>query len=103
LPRQRPPVHDWEEAALIGRLYPALSDLAAYQSQLARITADSNELLFSTVERVADVYQHDTGQLPQPALPRRRCEMTLDVLLEHRNAFMLRHQGLLLRALEAAE
>jgi len=41
--------------------------------------------------------------LPQPALLRRRCEATLDVLLEHRNAFMLRHQGLLLRALEAAE
>jgi anaerobic magnesium-protoporphyrin IX monomethyl ester cyclase len=93
----------WTEAALIGRLYPALSDLAAYQAQLARITADSNELLFSTVERVADVYQHGSGQLPQPALLRRRCEMTLDVLLEHRNAFMLRHQGLLLRALEAAE
>src|ERR1700712_4740426 len=28
---------------------------------------------------------------------------TCGVLIEHRNAFMLRHQGLLLRALEAAE
>jgi anaerobic magnesium-protoporphyrin IX monomethyl ester cyclase len=86
----------WTEAALIGRLYPALSDLAAYQAQLARITAESNELLFSTVERVADVHEHGTGQLPQPALLRRRCEMTLDVLLEHRNTFILCHQGLLL-------
>jgi hypothetical protein len=34
---------------------------------------------------------------------RRRCEMTLEVLLEHRSVFMLRHQGLLPRALEAAE
>jgi radical SAM superfamily enzyme YgiQ (UPF0313 family) len=93
----------WTEAALIGRLYPALPDLASYQAQLARITAESNELLFSTVERVADVYQHGSGQLPQPALLRRRCEATLDVLLEKRNAFMLRHQSLLLRALEAAE
>jgi hypothetical protein len=33
--------------------------------------------LFAIVERVADVYEHDTGQLPQP--------------------------GLLLRALQAAE
>ena len=73
------------------------------RAQLARITSDSNELLFLTVERVADVYQNGSGQLPQPALLRRRCETTLDVLLEHRNAFMLRHQGLLLRALEAAE
>ena len=93
----------WTEAALIGRLYPALSDLADYQTQLSRITAESNELLFSTVERVADVYEHGTGQLPHPGLLRRRCEATLDVLLQHRNAFMLRHQGLLLRALEAAE
>jgi radical SAM superfamily enzyme YgiQ (UPF0313 family) len=93
----------WTEAALIGRLYPALPDLADYQMQLSRITAESNELLFSTVERVADVYEHGAGQLPQPALLRRRCEATLDVLLEKRNAFMLRHQSLLLRALEAAE
>ena len=93
----------WTEAALIGRLYPALPDLASYQAELARITAESNELLFSTVERVADVYEHGTGQLPQPALLRRRCEATLDALLEKRNAFMLRHQTLLLRALQAAE
>jgi anaerobic magnesium-protoporphyrin IX monomethyl ester cyclase len=93
----------WTEAALIGRLYPALPDLASYQAQLARITAESNELLFSTVERVADVYEHGSGQLPEPRLLRRRCEATLSVLLEHRNAFMLRHQTLLLRALEAAE
>ncbi len=93
----------WTEAALIGRLYPALSDLADYQMLLSRITAESNELLFATVERVADVYEHGSGQLPQPALLRRRCEATLEVLLQHRNAFMLRHQGALLRALEAAE
>ena len=93
----------WTEAALIGRLYPALSDLADYQAQLARITAESNELLFATVERVADLYEHGTGQLPQAALLRRRCEATLEVLLEYRNAFMLRNQGPLLRALEAAE
>jgi anaerobic magnesium-protoporphyrin IX monomethyl ester cyclase len=93
----------WTEAAVIGRLYPALPDLADYQAELARITAESNDLLFSTVERVADVYEHGTGQLPQPALLRRRCETTLDALLEKRNAFMLRHQTLLLRALEAAE
>ena len=78
-------------------------DLADYQAQLARITAESNELLFSTVERVADVHEHGIGQLPQAALLRRRCETTLDTLLEHRNAFMLRHQALLLRALQAAE
>jgi radical SAM superfamily enzyme YgiQ (UPF0313 family) len=93
----------WTEAAVIGRLYPALPDLADYQAELARITAESNELLFSTVERVADVYEHGAGRLPQPALLRRRCEATLTVLLEKRNAFMLRHQSLLLRALEAAE
>ena len=93
----------WTEAALIGRLYPTLPDLAAYQFELSRITAESNELLFATVERVADVYERRTGELPQPALLRRRCEATLDELLRHRNAFMLRHQTLLLRALEAAE
>jgi hypothetical protein len=93
----------WTEAALIGRLYPALPDLVDYQAQLAHITADSNELLFSTVERVADVHEHGIGQLPQAGLLRRRCETTLNVLLEHRNAFMLRHQDLLLRALQAAE
>jgi hypothetical protein len=93
----------WTEAALIGRLYPALPDLADYQAQLARITAASNELLFTTVERVADVHEHGIGHLPQPALLRRRCETTLDELLQHRNAFMLRHQGALLQALEAAE
>lgn len=93
----------WTEAALIGRLYPALPDLADYQSQLARITAESNELLFATVERVADVFEHGVGQLPQPALLRRRCEATLAELLRHRNAFMLQHQTLLLRALQAAE
>jgi hypothetical protein len=41
--------------------------------------------------------------LPQPALLRRRCEVTLEVLLEKRNAFMLRRRSLLLRALEVAE
>lgn len=93
----------WTEAALIGRLYPALSDLADYQARLARITAESNELLFSTVERVADVHEHGVGRLPQAELLRRRCEATLNVLLKHRDAFMLRHQALLLRALQAAE
>jgi hypothetical protein len=91
----------WTEAALIGRLYPALSDLADYQATRAHHRRQQRALVRN--RRVADVYEHGTGQLPQPGLLRRRCEATLKVLLEHRNAFMLRHQSLLLRALQAPD
>ncbi|HEX7758749.1 MAG TPA: radical SAM protein [Caulobacteraceae bacterium] len=92
----------WTEAAVIGRLYPALPDLAAYQARLARITAASNELLFATVEDIADVFEHGLGQTPSAQDLRQRCAETLESLLEVRNAFMRRHQDLLLRALEPA-
>jgi len=51
---------------------------------------------------VADVFEHGRGVLPPTGELRRRCESTLEVLVETRNAFMLRHQRLLLRALEPA-
>ena len=92
----------WTEAAVIRRLYPALPDLDDYEARLAWITAESNERLFATVEQVADVFEHGQGVLPPTGELRRRCEATLEVLLEARNAFMLRHQRLLLRALEPA-
>lgn len=92
----------WTEAAVIGRLYPALPDLAAYETRLARLTAASNELLFATVEQVADVFEHGAGPLPRARDLRLQCEDTLGALLQVRNAFVRRHQDLLLRALEAA-
>ena len=92
----------WTEAAVIRRLYPALADLADYEARLGWITAESNERLFATVEQVADVFEHGRGVLPPTGELRRRCESTLEVLVETRNAFMLRHQRLLLRALEPA-
>ena len=92
----------WTEAAVIGRLYPRLPDLAAYEAQLARMTAASNELLFATVEQVADRFEHGAGETPAPRDLRQTCEATLEALLDARNAFIRRHQDLFLRALQAA-
>jgi len=93
----------WTEAAMLRRLYPELEGLRDYEFSLYAITAASNGLLFDTVDKVANVFEHGFGVLPQPSVLRRRCEATLEVLLDARTAFMRRHQDRLLRALEPAQ
>ena len=90
------------EVAVIRALFPALPDIDAYEDGLRALTAATNERLFEVVEAVANVHETGAGALPDPEYLRGFCARTVDTLLDERDAFMLRNQETLLRALAMA-
>lgn len=90
------------EVAVIRALFPALPDIDAYEDGLRALTAATNERLFDVVEAVANVHETGEGALPDPNYLRGFCARTVDTLLNERDAFMLRNQETLLRALAMA-
>lgn len=92
----------WNETAVLARLFPGLSDLGAYERRLRELTRESNELLFDLVEGVAGAHSGGAPYTAEPAALRRRCGAILERLLRERNAFVARHQTVLLEALKAA-
>ncbi|MCW3473411.1 B12-binding domain-containing radical SAM protein [Limobrevibacterium gyesilva] len=92
----------WNELAVIRQLFPRLPDTDAYEAALRNLTRESNDLLFTVVENVATIFATGKGCEPDPQALRRQCDMALSRLLHERNAFMARHQTVLLRALQQA-
>ncbi len=90
------------EVAVLRHLFPKLADLDAYEASLRAHTRHSNEGLFAMVEAVADLHETGRGRAPDPEPLRARCARTLRAVVNERDAFIGRHQGVLLRALELA-
>jgi hypothetical protein len=90
------------EVAVIRRLFPRVPGIDAYEASLRRHTARSNEQLFKMVEAVADFCLTARGAVLNVNELRAGCEETRETVTAERNAFVTRHQHILLRALAAA-
>jgi hypothetical protein len=90
------------EISVLRQLFPALPGIDAYDSALRRHTARSNEGLFQVVEAVADLHETGAGAAPDAAALRAHCDETLAEVIAERDAFVSRHEAVLLRALRLA-
>ena len=73
-----------------------------YEAVVRDLTAAANARLFEVVEAVADVHDTGRGRLPDAHYLRGFCARTLDTLITQRDAFILRNQDVLLKALALA-
>ena len=89
----------WHEVAVLQRLFPVLDDFTTYTDALRSMTARSNELLFTVVEEMADVFEHGLDTSWSDETLESRCRDFLAELLAERNEFIGRHQDVLLEAL----
>ena len=90
----------WHEVATMERLFPALSGMRQYKEKLQRITKGSNNLLLRVVEELSYVYSDGRENRCDPTDIETRRKRVLQRLLAERDAFVLRHQEILLNALE---
>jgi radical SAM superfamily enzyme YgiQ (UPF0313 family) len=91
----------WSEVAVLERLFPAVPDLPTYRSALRRITQASNAVLFDVVEDLVHTFVAGGRPAPSAIMLKEQCRRFVDELLRERNAFILRCQPILLRALES--
>jgi radical SAM superfamily enzyme YgiQ (UPF0313 family) len=89
----------WHEVAVMQRLFPALPGMTKYTRSLRRITKGSNDLLLRIVEDLSYVFS-DGKENPWDAeeveVSRKRI---LEEFMTERNAFVFRHEAILLGAL----
>lgn len=90
----------WHEVATIERLFPALPGLPKYKKKLRRITKTSNELLLRVVEDLSYVYSDGRENHWDPDEIEKSRQQVLENLHTERDAFVLRHQEILLDALQ---
>lgn len=90
------------EVAVVRQLFPSLPGTNAYEARLRRLTAHSNEVVLSAVEQLARVHHTRRGERPDADALRAECDRTVERLLEARNAFVARHEDVLLEALQIA-
>jgi anaerobic magnesium-protoporphyrin IX monomethyl ester cyclase len=91
----------WNEIAIMERLFPLLPGLPTYRQTLAGITRASNDVLFAVVEDLLAVVSQGREQTWTTAMLEAHRQRFLNALLKERNAFVTRHQEVLLQALEA--
>jgi radical SAM superfamily enzyme YgiQ (UPF0313 family) len=89
----------WHEVTVMERLGPALPGMLRYKKKLREITKTSNHLLLSVVEDLSYVYSDGKENPWEAADVERSRQRVLDDLLATRNAFVYRHQTILLDAL----
>lgn len=89
----------WNEVAILEKLFPALPDLAEYRERLRRITQESNEVLFSVVDDLAEYYAAGRPHRWNNGILDGRRRTFVAQLERERNAYIARHQEVLLRAL----
>ncbi len=90
------------EVAVLRQLFPALPGIDAYEATLRWHTARSNAALLDVVDRIADLHETGTGQVPDADALRETCEGVMRAVLAEREAFITPHQATLRRALELA-
>jgi hypothetical protein len=89
----------WHEVATMERLFPTLPGLLKYKKKLRRITKTSNDLLLRVVEDLSYLYS-DAREFPwDPQEIEKSRQQFLELLHAERDAFVLRHQEILLSAL----
>jgi anaerobic magnesium-protoporphyrin IX monomethyl ester cyclase len=91
------------EIAIMERLFPALPGMPEYKQAIRSITRESNEILFRVVEELLDdasIGRQRTWTTAKLEACRKRF---LDQLLELRDAFVGRHQSVLLATLHRPE
>jgi radical SAM superfamily enzyme YgiQ (UPF0313 family) len=93
----------WHEVATIERLFPPLPGMSKYRQQLSRITKASNDLLLGVVEDLSYVHSDGRANPWDPEDVERRRKQVIEDLMTARDAFVLRHQGMLLDALGIEE
>ena len=89
----------WHEVAILERLFPPLSDLDRYKQHLRTITRESNDMLFTVVEEMAQAHEQGTRETWSEDKIESQCQAFLHCLLFERNEFVYRHQEMLLQAL----
>jgi len=90
------------EISVLRRLFPALPGIDAYEASLRRHTAKSNEGLLQVVEAIADLHETGAGAVPNAADLRARCDEILAAVVAERDAFISRHEEVLMRTLRLA-
>jgi radical SAM superfamily enzyme YgiQ (UPF0313 family) len=89
----------WHEVAIMERLFPSLPGMRTYQEELRRVTKGSNDLLLNVVEDLSYVYSDGRESRWDPALIEDSRKQVLQDVLAARDAFVFRHQNILLDAL----
>ena len=81
-------------------LFPALPGMQTYQKSLRRITKKSNDLLLNIVEDLSYVFSDGRVNPWKPAEVEKLRKRILADFRKQRNAFVFRHESILLEALE---
>lgn len=90
----------WNEVAILERLFPPLPDTEAYKRTLRDITQRSNTVLFEVVEDLCDAHAHGASHSWSAGALQERSEAFLDQLVAERNAFIGRHQRILMQVIQ---
>ncbi len=90
----------WHEVAVMERLFPVLPGMPAYQTSLRRITKKSNDLLLSIVEDLSYVFSDARENPWNPKEVEKQRKRILVEFRKKRDAFVFRHESILLDALE---
>lgn len=93
----------WHEVAVMERLFPELPGMAAYQTSLRRITRKSNDLLLNIVEDLSYVFSDNRENPWNPAEVEKQRKRILADFRKKRDAFVFRHESILLEALNLSE
>ena len=90
----------WHEVAVMTRLFPSLPGMSKYQKTLRGLTAKSNDLLLRITEDLSYFFS-DGREIPwDPATVENSRKRFLDELVSERDAFVYRHEKVLLDALD---
>ncbi len=90
----------WHEVAVMTRLFPSLTGMSKYQKTLRGLTRKSNDLLLSITEDLSYLFS-DGREIPwDPATVENSRKRFLEELVSERDAFVYRHEKILLDALE---
>jgi hypothetical protein len=89
----------WHEVAVMRRLFPALPGMTKYIRTLRRITKESNDLLLRVVEDLSYVFSDGKENPWDPEEVEASRKRILETFIRERNAFVFRHEAILLGAL----
>jgi len=90
----------WHEVATMEHLFPNLPGMSKYKKKLRAITKASNDLLLRVVEDLSYVFSDGRENPWDPVEVEKQREHFLDDLLRERDAFVYRHQEILLDTLD---
>jgi anaerobic magnesium-protoporphyrin IX monomethyl ester cyclase len=91
----------WHEVAVLERLFPPLDGMDLYKESLQRITKGANEVLLDVVEELSYAVSDGRAMSCTPEDLEALRRGILDGLVTLRDAFVLRHQATMLRALRS--